>query len=90
MASQLIKEIEMAKYRVSLLRVDSFVMDVEADNEEDAVEKAMDETPGLCAQDGGWGRPWGVDEGEWMMLEDYYGTDYSEKRHGKSAEQVDD
>lgn len=80
----------MPKYRVNLLRVDSFVMDVEADNEEEAVDKAFDETPSLCAQDGGWGKPWGVDEGEWVMLEDHYGTDYNADRHGKTAEPVED
>jgi hypothetical protein len=80
----------MAKYRVNLLRVDSFAMDVEAENEEEAVEKAMEETPGLCAQDGGWGKPWSVDEGEWMMLEDFHGTGHNAKLHGKSAELVED
>ena len=79
----------MAKYRVNLLRVDSFVMDVEADDEEQAVDKAFNEAPSLSAQDGGWGRPWSVDDGEWLMLEDFHGPAYNPKRHGQTAEQIE-
>jgi hypothetical protein len=90
MASQLIKETEMAKYRVNLLRVDSFIVTVEAENEDEAVDKAFDEAPSLGANEAGWGRKWSIDDGEWMSLEDFHGSDYKENRHGPTVELEED
>ncbi len=56
----------MPKYRITMERVDTFLMDVEADDEYTAVEKAYEVAPsGICAHDAGWGQKWSVDTGEW-------------------------
>ncbi len=56
----------MAKYRVNIPKTLWFYTEVEASNEEEALDKAYDLAPSLCAQCGGWGQDhWSVDDGEW-------------------------
>jgi hypothetical protein len=54
----------MPKYQVSMPKVIWLTIDVEADNEEQAQEKAWDEAPGsICAQCTGWGSEgWSIDD----------------------------
>lgn len=56
----------MPKYRLYYRTGASTYIDVEAANQDEAIEKAEQEfdPPYLCAQCSGWGRP-GVDLGEW-------------------------
>lgn len=61
----------MPKYRVSLMRIDELTIEVEADDESDAIGLAFDGAPGLCAHCSGWGQRWGVDEGEWAMASEF-------------------
>lgn len=53
----------MAEYQVHFLQTVSISVTVEADDPEDAIEKAFDEAPsGVCAQCSGWGQQWGRDD----------------------------
>jgi hypothetical protein len=79
----------MAKYRVMLIRADSLSIEVEADSEEAAVEEAFDEAPReMCAQCGGWGQKWGIDEGEWLTVDEWHGADYDAKKHGPTVQEA--
>jgi hypothetical protein len=80
----------MAKYNVKLVREDWFYMEVEADNEDEAFEKAHDEAPYLSAQDSGWGQSWSVDAGDWQTPEEHYGSKYEVDFHGRGIEEVKD
>lgn len=55
------------KYRVSMVQTASTMVEVEAEDIDDAIDKAWQEAPGgLCAQCSGWNNPPGVDlAGEW-------------------------
>jgi len=52
----------MPKYQVSMPKIIWLTIDVEADDEEQAQEKAWDNAPSLCAQCTGWGREYSIDE----------------------------
>lgn len=54
----------MAKFEVHMSTVSSFSVTVEADDTEDAIEKADDLTPSICAQCSGWGKNYGLDLGD--------------------------
>lgn len=75
------------KYRVSLLKTISLVIDVEAEDEESALETAYEEAPpGICHQCGGWGQKWGIgDDGEWLTAEEFHRDTYDEELHGKTV-----
>lgn len=56
----------MAKYRVNFETVASTYVEVEAANEEDALEKAYERgQSSICAQCSGWGQDPGIELGEW-------------------------
>jgi len=56
----------MAKYRVRLETIASMTIKVEADNEADALDVALDEAPpDVCVQCGGWGQKWSLEIGQW-------------------------
>ena len=59
------------RYRVFFEQTASSVVEVEAENEETAVDLAYKELPpGVCASCAGWGGQPGVDlAGEWEMYE---------------------
>jgi len=62
----------MDLYRVTLIRTDNFYIDVEAEDEDQALDAAYNKAPYLCAQCSGWGSKDGsVDAGEWTSIEDY-------------------
>jgi len=61
----------MPKYRVYYETVASVTIIVEAEDEEAAEQKAWNDIPnGVCAQCSGWGQPWGLDLGEWDLLDE--------------------
>jgi hypothetical protein len=57
----------MPKYRVYLQTVASLTVEVEAEDQDAALDAAYQEAPGgVCAQCSGWGQPWSLDfGGEW-------------------------
>lgn len=68
----------MGFYRVRLARAQWFEMVVEAENEDKAIDEAIEQAPGISAQDSGWGSspPWSVDAEDWVSLEDFFGENY--------------
>lgn len=68
----------MNKHQVSMHRVDNGNAYVLAENEDEAVEKAFEAMPFLCAQCAGmgYGSKASVDEGEWELDEDLTYKDY--------------
>lgn len=58
----------MPKYRVYLETTASFTIEVDADDEDAALDAAYGEARGVCAQCSGWGQPWGLDLGEWEEI----------------------
>lgn len=48
----------LPKYEVDMSGWASFGVTVEADNEEEALDKSYEYTPSICAQCSGWGQPW--------------------------------
>jgi hypothetical protein len=58
------------KYRVTFGKQVWSAVEVEAEDEEAAIEKATEEFvyPSLCAQCSGWGQDWYVEDGdEWLI-----------------------
>jgi hypothetical protein len=80
----------MPKYRVTMAKVITCTVDVEADDESAAIEEAYQEAPhSICAQCSGWGREWGVnDDGQWETLRDFHGQGYSIDAHGPDVEEI--
>jgi hypothetical protein len=55
----------MPKYRVYLQTVASTVVEVEAEDKYDAIEKATEQDmPTICAQCSGWGKSWNLELGD--------------------------
>jgi len=55
----------MAKFTVQLIAASSISVTVEADDVDDAIDKAYNEEPGgICAQCSGWNENWCRDEGD--------------------------
>jgi hypothetical protein len=56
----------VSRYRVHLQTVASFSIEVDADDEDAALDVAFEEAPNdLCAQCSGWGSRYSMDLGEW-------------------------
>lgn len=62
----------MSKYRVYLQTVASTTIEVEADNKDEAYDKALNEgMPHICAQCSGWGGGQNLElNGDWDISED--------------------
>ena len=61
----------MKKYRVWLEAVASFCVEVEAPDEEAAIEAAFVEAPnGVCGQCSGWNQHWSLDISDFDLMED--------------------
>lgn len=60
----------MPKYRVLLTTVASLDVLVEAENEEEARDKAFEHDHYICAHCSGWGKEHSFDLGEWDLGED--------------------
>lgn len=55
----------MPEFRVHMSAVSSFSVTVEADDYDEAIEKAYEEhAPNVCAQCSCWGQKWSLDLGE--------------------------
>lgn len=78
----------MPKYRVTFAKTITCVVDVEADDETAAIDQAYNDAPhSLCAQCGGWGQRWGVnDDAEWETLDEFHGENYDPERYGATVE----
>lgn len=64
-------------------------INVQAEDEESAIETAQEYLPEMCAHCVGWGQAWSVDDdAEWLSPDTYYGKTYSEEAHGKTAELI--
>lgn len=60
----------MTEYRVYLKTWTDVAMTVEADDPDEAIDKAMEDMPrSICAQCSGWGQKWSRDEGEYEPYE---------------------
>ncbi len=59
----------------------SVTVDVPADADEDAIataaERAFD-APSICVQCAGWGRGWGVEDGEWEIPDEAWAIQKAE------------
>jgi hypothetical protein len=77
----------MPKYNVTFVKTISLSIEVEADDEEAAIDEAYQQAPSLCAGCAGWGQKWGVDDSsEWMTLEDFHGEGYDASLDGATVE----
>ena len=66
----------MPKYRVYLQVVAETVIEVEADDKDDAYDKAMNEpTPRICAQCSGWGNGQNLQLGDDWDIDQQRGVD---------------
>lgn len=55
----------MTEFRVHMSAVSSFSITVEAEDYDEAIDKAIEErSPDVCAQCAGWRRKWSLDLGE--------------------------
>lgn len=55
----------MPMYKVTLVKTVSFYHEVEADDEDAALEMAYELAPDLCAGCTGYSDDWSVEDGEW-------------------------
>lgn len=77
------------KYRVTLIKTLSFGMEVEAADEDAAIQEAYENAQSICAQCGGWGQKWSMDDdGDWQTIEEFVGDGYDPERDGRSVEPV--
>lgn len=83
----------MPKYKVEMARVTWLTATVEADNEDEALEKAHEVVPPFSARESGWGeRGWTADADEWAPIDEFYNTfgEYNAKEHGVVVEPAED
>lgn len=59
----------MPRFEVEIPKMIWFTLYVEADDQESAIDAAMDEAPGLCTNCSGWGQDWTIDEDDWGSQE---------------------
>ncbi|MEU4575970.1 hypothetical protein [Nonomuraea sp. NPDC023979] len=83
----------MPKYRVQMARVTWLTANVEADNEDEALEKAHGIAPAFTARECGWGSvdKWTADADEWQPLDKFYAAfgEYDPEQHGLVIECAD-
>ncbi|MEU4224327.1 hypothetical protein AB0F17_08540 [Nonomuraea sp. NPDC026600] len=84
----------MPKYKVNLARVTWLTAYVEADNEDDALEKAYNVVPPFTDQEAGRRQfdHWTASADDWLSLEDFYNAfnTYDAKQHGLMVETDED
>jgi hypothetical protein len=76
----------MPKYRVNMYEWTSVMIEVEADSEEKAIDKAFGEVEGICAQCSGWGQEWSRDTGELQLISNQ--PNYTVEQFGKDIELI--
>ena len=80
----------MAKYRVQFARTTWLTAEVDAEDEEQALEEAYEIVPGFTAHEAGWGSTgWWADADEWMPMDEFLGDEYSEKAFGPVVELIE-
>lgn len=55
----------MPKFRVPMTQTITAYVNVEADDEDSAVDKAFEHAPEFCAQCQGWGQSWSIEFEDW-------------------------
>ena len=60
----------MPKFEVNLVKQLNFKIEVEAENEDRALDEAYSLAPELCAHCSGWRQEWNIDEDEWKLRDD--------------------
>lgn len=82
----------MAKYRVQFARTTWLTANVEAEDEEQAIDEAYGVVPGFTAHEAGWGShdKWSADAGEWAPVDEFLGEGYSEEIYGPVVELVEE
>ena len=82
----------MPKYKVYMARTTWLTVNVEADNEDEALEQAYEAAPKFSANEAGWGSlgKWSADAGEWMPVDEFKGSDYSPQSDGPVVELNED
>lgn len=84
----------MPKYKVNMARVTWLTAKVEADNEDEALEKAHEVVPPFSAQESGWGsfKKWTADADDWQPVDEFYNAfgEYDAKEHGPVVEVAED
>ena len=80
------------KYKVNMARVTWLTANVEANNEEEAIEKAYEVAPSFTARESGWGSfdAWTADAEEWTPIDEFYNAfgsqKYDSETHGPVVE----
>ncbi|MER7361886.1 hypothetical protein [Nonomuraea wenchangensis] len=83
----------MPKFKVYMARVTWLVATVEADNEDEALEKAHEVVPPFSARESGWGSAgWSADADEWQPVDEFHAAfgEYDAEQHGPVVELADD
>jgi hypothetical protein len=82
------------KYKVNMARVTWLTANIEADSEDEALEKAYEAAPPFTAKEGGWGSlgKWSASADEWAPIDEFYAAfgEYSAKEHGPVIEVAED
>lgn len=60
----------MTRYRVNMQATAYYAIEVEAEDEDSAVDAAYAEAPDICAQCSGWGQKYSMELGEWGLADD--------------------
>jgi hypothetical protein len=78
----------MPKYTVNLAKTIWYSIEVEADDEEAALDLGHAQAPRLGANACGWGEKWSIsDDDEWLPYDEFY-ENYDPEQHGRSVEEV--
>jgi hypothetical protein len=82
----------MPKYKVNMARTVWLTANVEADDEESALEAAHEVVPGFSAIESGWGShgKFSADGDPWVPIDEFYGSEYNKKLHGPVVELDED
>lgn len=70
----------MAEYTIYLTAGASTAITVEANDLEDAIERAFERTPHICGNCAGWGIEAGIDLGDWELDDEAAYSDYPEEK----------
>jgi hypothetical protein len=80
----------MPTFDVHFVRLTNAVVTVEAEFEDDAIERAYEHLPSFSAHEAGWGdKYFSADADEWMTPDEYFYDDYSEDKYGPVVEEVE-
>lgn len=80
----------MAQYRVRLMRSQEFIVTVDAEDDDAALDKAHAQAPKPNVMDSGWGQPWSMEVTDWENVEDFHFHDYNPEKHGETVVEITD